>query len=583
MKLLVRVWSLLLLVLLGSCCLKLQIDNTCCHGNYATPQIVDGDGGNERAPTLPSITSIPAERIRSCPPEFTYSCDKKSKNILAINDHPARTFSKCGLDPARYMIQHSENFDWLKTTYHPIDPIVGESVTIMFDISRQSENPISAVQLSFENTGNSSYGVIDQSFETTQFLLNEVVQHECFCHEITIENDEPIHYRLITNPGENDSRIIERTIHPKRSNLYGLPELLVHNPSRSCTKESFDVCLIGDFNSYAGDQEEFLKDATEFIYAGFLENNAVQIDPDRWNFYYDPIQRDVTAMRNGNDLPRYSGLYFIVLHTDPQWDDWTHNLGSFSFAEVGKGRIGTLMHEVGHLIFCLGDEYKAPDLDRKKVNVFSSATDCTEQHDLCCLESPPGEDAFYLPECNENMGVKCIMYDDRDCNMNSFHSACLGAVKDYYNSFLTEGCSGYESHAIEAYIYRFEYQVDSVIFVSQTSGFLFPEEKASEDGCKDVNVNFIGLSDSKILFNRTYRGIEHPRVYRSRSSSGSHKNNIRDKAFFEIFIPKEEAIFDAMEDSEVSQILIQFEELIDLPDRPAFAKDKFTLPLAQPD
>jgi len=129
-----------------------------------------------------------------------------------------------------------------------------------------------------------------------------------------------------------------------------------------------------------------LPDIDNLLFNHFLPNPAIKIGEKHWAFHYSnefgfipdwdanaPI-KVTSAQYNATNINSNVGL---ILHTKPQ-RDWAY--GHFVGSEPGDANFGTMLHEIGHSVFHLADEYTtSPPPDASATlfhNVYAKESEC---------------------------------------------------------------------------------------------------------------------------------------------------------------------------------------------------------------
>lgn len=142
--------------------------------------------------------------------------------------------------------------------------------------------------------------------------------------------------------------------------------------TRGNSSSTIDVVLIPvDYNQSPGrTTRDFVNVARDFIVNGYLAQAQIDGDRDKWNFYVNPVtgglvqttmgtivNRNVTQPLNWTQVASVADAVAYV-HNDGSWRDF----GVFGGDGIGHftilaGTSGTIVHETGHALFGLSDEY----------------------------------------------------------------------------------------------------------------------------------------------------------------------------------------------------------------------------------
>jgi hypothetical protein len=142
--------------------------------------------------------------------------------------------------------------------------------------------------------------------------------------------------------------------------------------TRGNSSTAIDIVLIPvDYDQSAGrTTRDFVNAARDFIVNGYLAQRQIDDDRDRWNFYVNPVtgglaqttvgttvNRSVTQPLNWTQVASVADSVAYV-HNNGGWRDF----GVFGGAGIGyftilAGTPGTIVHETGHALFGLSDEY----------------------------------------------------------------------------------------------------------------------------------------------------------------------------------------------------------------------------------
>ncbi|MEM6964535.1 MAG: hypothetical protein AAF573_07210 [Bacteroidota bacterium] len=266
-------------------------------------------------------------------------------------------------------------------------------------------------------------------------------------------------------------------------------KILLYATTRKPLRQTINLCFFADvdFNS---NWRSFLNQTEDLIYEGFHANNMITDRKDLWNFYYTRQEADGYEMLinpgNENSYPDFmrnnsvTGIdAFGLLHQE-EYTDRTYFRSSFTFLSNNTFTTevynhGTAVHEAGHAIFRLSDEYDGCACFQTEMgaNVFDSMEGCEAFNAVYNLPNPEcnllkgfNNQPWYMPEKNVLFKTErecrefnvtngfprdscqifitnegrfyrafkgvCIMQDDGDRRVNSFQRVCQIAVENYY-------------------------------------------------------------------------------------------------------------------------------------------------------
>lgn len=268
--------------------------------------------------------------------------------------------------------------------------------------------------------------------------------------------------------------------------------LLYKNNDRSIDK-AINICFIAD-TDYEEDWDLFVTDLEKLIFEGYLANNMIKDYRANWNFFYAKNTLDGQALFQNFNKKEFYPSYLVedksigiqsygLIHKE-DYDDASFLQGNLSFLKVPMftseaSNPGTAIHETGHTIFNLFDEYDGCvcTTSQNGPNMFTELSACIEfviDHKLpmehCTeIKNYKGEN-WYMPEdhvffetqkqCQEyntNNGypekactpyVKlsgitlyradhglCIMQDDGNHMDHGFQSVCSHIIANHYKQY----------------------------------------------------------------------------------------------------------------------------------------------------
>ena len=266
-------------------------------------------------------------------------------------------------------------------------------------------------------------------------------------------------------------------------------KILLYSASRKPLSQTINLCFFPDID-FKKNWSSFLNQTKDLIYQGYHANNMITEHKEMWSFYYTRQEADGYEMlvNPGNDdaFPQFMKDEMIIgvdayglLHSDV-YPDRTYFRTSFNFlaSNVFTTEIfnyGTAVHETGHAIFRLSDEYDGCACFQSELgsNVFATIEECDEFNETHNFSNPEcnilkgyNDQPWYSPEKNilfrteqeckdfniangfpkdscqlfsdakgnwfrAHKGV-CIMQDDGDRIPNSFQRTCQIPILNYY-------------------------------------------------------------------------------------------------------------------------------------------------------
>ena len=267
-------------------------------------------------------------------------------------------------------------------------------------------------------------------------------------------------------------------------------KVLLYASSRAPMADLIDISFLRD-SDYGDDTGLFYADAEKMVNEGYFGSSVIAENRRHWAFYL--TERVVDGQRIANDVtnenlfPAFLKDFsipgidaFCLLHREEYVDRslLTENFHSLSnsFFSSEAYHLGTAVHETGHAIFHLSDEYGgcACFQTRDASNVFRDRKDCVAWN---IANGFPGEDCFEIRDMHERswfsaeepsffasleacqahnarMGLSadscrsfydfdgieqfwsfqttCIMHDDGDRIVRPFQRACRRVIEDHY-------------------------------------------------------------------------------------------------------------------------------------------------------
>jgi|GEM_PF-1438912 len=274
-------------------------------------------------------------------------------------------------------------------------------------------------------------------------------------------------------------------------------KIMLYATSRHVLGQSINLCFVPDTdyntNGDARNWPVFLGDVEDLIYNGYHKNNMVKNHKENWAFFYtrEAVDGFQLALDYGNPdrFPSFmkeniiDGIdAFGLLHKN-EYSDGAYLLGNLQFLAQNvftseSYNHGTAIHETGHAVFNLSDEYNGCACFESDTglgqNVYSSRSACEEFNrtngfsEVDCTELTGYNGlAWYMSERNvyfstlqicqdfnrqngyevescitfqdldgkisyrSNAGL-CIMQDDGDDIVRDFQQTCGSLIGSYY-------------------------------------------------------------------------------------------------------------------------------------------------------
>ncbi len=274
-------------------------------------------------------------------------------------------------------------------------------------------------------------------------------------------------------------------------------KIMLYATSRHALGQSINLCFVPDTdyntNGDARNWSMFLGDVEDLIYNGYHKNNMVRNHKENWAFFYtrEAVDGFQLALDFGNPdrFPSFmreniiDGIdAFGLLHRN-EYSDGAYLLGNLQFLAQNlftseSYNHGTAIHETGHAVFNLSDEYNGCVCFESDTglgqNVFSSRSACQSFNrtngfsDVDCTEITGyngmtwymSERNVYFPtlqicqDFNQAQGHEpgscitfqdldgrisyrsnaglCIMQDDGDDIVRDFQQTCGSLIDRYY-------------------------------------------------------------------------------------------------------------------------------------------------------
>lgn len=267
-------------------------------------------------------------------------------------------------------------------------------------------------------------------------------------------------------------------------------KILVYSSSRKPMVDVIDLSFVMD-TDYNGKKEQFHRDVEAMITRGFLSPQSYSNDRSSWAFYItdEVVDGKAISLNIGREeyLPDFVKDFsvpgvdaFCLIHQEDYTDrsmlvENFHALSNNFFSAEAKNW-GTAIHESGHAIFHLSDEYDgcACFQSHESNNVFKKRSDCVtwniahgfpakDCHEVKDVYNrnwySAEENTFFLSmdacrSYNQSLGIHrdscrtfvdskgnqkywafestCIMHDDGDHIVRPFQKACKTVMSEYY-------------------------------------------------------------------------------------------------------------------------------------------------------
>ncbi len=292
-------------------------------------------------------------------------------------------------------------------------------------------------------------------------------------------------------------------------------KILLYAASHRSLSNTINICFFPDVD-YGGNFRAFITDVRKLVLEGYHVNNAIVEHRDDWAFYYTQDQADglniALDFTNPDHYPDFmkdsiiSGIDAFGLIHKNEYSDGSylygniHFLAQSVFTSEGKNP-GTAVHETGHAVFLLSDEYDGCACFQPEgsfANVFNTKAGCEKfkkSHGLkgSCREllsydnitwyTP--EESPYFPteqacidynkengygegrcinfiEVNGRSSYRsengvCIMNDDGDAVIYKFQSTCMAVIDAHYDFINADFiASNFEEKKERANIFGYE-------------------------------------------------------------------------------------------------------------------------------
>jgi len=268
-------------------------------------------------------------------------------------------------------------------------------------------------------------------------------------------------------------------------------KILLYAASHRPLMNTINICFFPDVD-YEGNFRAFITDVRKLVLEGYHANNAIVDHRDDWGFYYTQDEADglniALDFTNPDHYPDFmkdsiiSGIDAFGLIHKNEYSDGSYMYGNIHFlaqsvfTSEGKNP-GTAVHETGHAVFLLSDEYDGCACFQPEGslgNVFNTTAACEQfkksngmkggcrellSYNNVTWYTP--EDSPYFPtekaciEYNQENGYGegrcihfrdvngntsyrsengvCIMNDDGDAIIYKFQAACMAVIEAHYH------------------------------------------------------------------------------------------------------------------------------------------------------
>lgn len=167
--------------------------------------------------------------------------------------------------------------------------------------------------------------------------------------------------------------------------------------TRANRSKAIDVVMVPvGYNGAAGRTfRDFVNDSRQLVVSGYLAHSEITTDRSKWNFYVNPISGGLTQVTSGGVVvsrsmtqpPNWTRISAFAdaaayVHNVANWRDFANFGGAGGVGQftIQAGTSGTIVHETGHAVFGLSDEYCcdggviAPNWPHD--NLFTSLSSC---------------------------------------------------------------------------------------------------------------------------------------------------------------------------------------------------------------
>lgn len=219
----------------------------------------------------------------------------------------------------------------------------------------------------------------------------------------------------------------------------GFP-ILLYNSSNHPSERRIDVCFVPD-KDYQGDFSRYCLDIDGMIRNGYLQSNALRGHEESWAFFTTHLEGDIRTSPASIPEEIASNTFFDavgLVHASPVRDGAAGKV--FTTEAVN---IGTAVHEAGHSVFSLRDEYCSSGRTSCSVcriahcNRYATEEACRDYNRAqgfpedcraCLNDATP----CFFPEPDS---LRCIMLQDGNRNLPDFQRTCIQRTHAIYLDF----------------------------------------------------------------------------------------------------------------------------------------------------
>ena len=318
-------------------------------------------------------------------------------------------------------------------------------------------------------------------------------------------------WRLTDNQGEITDRF---AMFDAGTSPWPEDKVLLYSASRSPMTELIDIAFFRDID-YLDSISVYNNDLEGMVRHGFFGSELISDNREHWSFYTTDRKADGKAIAEdvSNDalIPQFLKDFsipgidaFCLMHREEYTDrslllENFHTLSNNLFSAEAYNW-GTAVHECGHAIFHLSDEYTgcACFQNRSSSNVFREQADCMEWNldngfpaadcyavsDIYDREWWSAEEPTFFKsegECREHnrknglsgdscrtfintsgeelfwaFEATCIMHDDGDHIVRPFQRACSQVIVEYFEKLRPRNFDGSFASRLRENIYGYE-------------------------------------------------------------------------------------------------------------------------------
>ena len=336
-------------------------------------------------------------------------------------------------------------------------------------------------------------------------------------------------------------------------------KILLYGESDDDLSKTINICFIAD-TDYYDNWDDFKSQIEGLIFDGFHTNNKINPHKEKWKFFYTRQSLDGQALYNdylNTDLyPAYltegtiEGIDAFALIHQTEYGDASYLSSNLSFLSFNmfsseSFNYGTAIHECGHAIFNLYDEYNGCACTRSQggSNIFTSQEECQQflnSQGIIAYECPVIEnykgDLYYvgeeniffnsLAECEEYNAANnyendclkyiksdgqelyraengvCIMQDDGNQKVNKFQQVCSSIIDKYYTQLGPQNNLIFDQVVENYYNYQpvllTEYTIDNDIDELKLNKISYGIPSKSSMGDSFMNFEFKDTNDIKV-------------------------------------------------------------------------------------